>query len=100
MRSVRYHEAARAEFLHEVEYLSRLSVRLGERYDKAVLAAEARAAENPDLGPPYKHKTRRVIDRKFKFSLVYLYSETEVVVVAIAPFRRKPGYWKARLSDG
>jgi plasmid stabilization system protein ParE len=79
------HRSARAEFLHEVEYFSRLSVRLGERYDRAVLAAEARAAETPELGPSYKHKTRRIIDRKFKFSLVYLYSETQVVVVAIPP---------------
>ena len=41
MRSVRYHEAAREEFLHEVEYLSRLSVRLGERYHRAVLKTPA-----------------------------------------------------------
>ena len=100
MRSVRYHAEARAEFLHEVEYYARLSVRLSERYDKAVVAAEARAAESPDLWPKYKHKTRRVVDRKFKFSLVYLYTESEIVVIAIAPSRRKPGYWKGRLSDG
>lgn len=100
MRSVRYHADARAEFLHEVEYYSRLSVRLSERFDKAVIAAEARAAETPELWPKYKHKTRRVLNRKFKFSLVYLYSESEVIVIAVAPFRRKPGYWRARLSDG
>ena len=100
MRSVRHHAEARAEFLHEVEYYAALSSRLSERYDKAVLAAEARAAESPETWPKYKHKTRRVVDRKFKFSLVYLYTETEIVVIAIAPFRRKPGYWKGRLSDG
>ena len=100
MRSVRYHPEARAEFLHEVQYYAGLSVRLSERFDQAVLAAEARAAESPDLWPKYKHKTRRVVDRKFKFSLVYLYTESEVVVIAVAPFRRKPGYWKRRLSDG
>jgi len=98
VRSVRYHADARAEFLHEIEFYSSLSARLGERYDKAVLAAEARAAETPELWPKYKHKTRRVIDRKFKFSLVYLYSESEIIVIAVAPFRRKPGYWKVRLS--
>lgn len=100
MRTVRYHAEARAEFLHEVEYYASLSVRLSERYDKAVRTAEVRAAEAPDSWPKYKHKTRRVLDRKFKFSLVYLYSEIEIVVIAIAPFRRKPGYWKARLRDG
>jgi hypothetical protein len=97
---VRYHEAARAEFLHEVGYFSSLSVRLGERYDKAVLAAEALAATNPDVGLPCTHKARRVIDRKFKFSMIYIYSDIEVVVIAIAPFRRKPGYWKARVGGG
>ena len=100
MRSVRYHSDARAEFLHEVEYYSHLSARLSERFDRAVLAAEAQAAETPELWPKYKHKTRRVVDRKFKFSLVYLYTESEITVVAVAPFRRKPGYWKARLNDG
>lgn len=100
MRAIRYHPEARAEFLHEVEYYSRWSVRLGERFDKAVLTAEARAAETPELWPKYKHETRRVVDRKFKFSLVYLYSESDITVVAVAPFRRRPGYWKARLGDG
>lgn len=98
MRSVRYHGEAQAEFLHEVEYYANLSERLSERYDKAVVAAEARAAESPDLWPKYKHKTRRVVDRKFKFSLVYVYTESEIVVIAVAPFRRKPGYWKGRLE--
>ena len=99
MRLVRYHEEARSEFLHEVRYFSLVSARLSERFDKAVQAAEVRAAETPDLGSPYKHGTRRVLLKKFKFSLVYLHSEQEVVILAIAPFRRKPGYWRARVRD-
>ena len=91
VRVVRYHPDARAEFLHEVEYYSRLSIRLSERFDKAVLAAEARAAEEPELWPKYKLNTRRVVDRKFKFSLVYFFNESEVAVVAVAPFRRTAG---------
>jgi hypothetical protein len=30
---------------------------------------------------------------------VYLQGENEIYVIAIAPTRRKPGYWRARLSD-
>ena len=100
MRTIRYHEKAREEFLHEVRYFSAISARLGERFDKAIQAAEVLAAEFPDLGTPYKHETRRVFPKKFKFSLVYVASETEVLILAVAPFRRKPGYWKARRSDG
>ena len=100
MKSIRYHEEARAEFLHEVRYFSAISVRLGKRFDKAIQDAEVLAAEFPDLGAPYKHDTRRVFPKKFKFSLVYVAYENEILILAVAPFRRKPGYWRARRSGG
>lgn len=99
MRRVRYHPEARAEFLHEVEYFAAISTRLAEHYDRAVHRAESQAANMPETWPKYKYKTRRIVDRRFKFSLVYLHNEKEIYVVAIAPTRRKPGYWRARLSD-
>jgi len=99
VRTVRYHPEARDEFLHQVGYYAGISARLAERYDMAVHEAEIQAAETPELWSPYKHKTRRVIDRRFKFSLVYLHDESEVYVVAVAPTRRKPAYWRARLSE-
>ena len=55
MRSVRYVEEAREEFLHEVEYFTTISPRLGERFDRAVQKAEALAAEFADMGSPYKY---------------------------------------------
>jgi toxin ParE1/3/4 len=99
VRSVRFHPAARVEFLHEVQYYAAISPRLAERFERAVHAAETSAAEAPEAWPKYAQMTRRVVDRTFKFSLVYMYTEADVYVVAIAPNRRKPGYWKARLSD-
>ena len=99
MRTVRYHPDARAEFLNQIEYYISLGTRLADRYDKAVHAAEQQAAAAPETWPKYKHRTRRLVDRTFKFSLVYLHSESEIYVVAVAPTRRKPGYWRARLRD-
>lgn len=99
MRVVRYHEEAREEFLHEVRFYSAISPRLGERFDKAIQAVEAQAAEFPDLGSPFKYGTRRLIPKRFKFSVVYVATADEVVVLAVAPFQRKPGYWKSRLRN-
>ena len=98
MRTVRYLEEAREELLHEVEYFTAVSPRLGERFDKAVQKAEALAAEFTDMGSPYKYGTRRVFPGKFKFSIVYLRRPTEIVVIAVAPHRRKPSYWRSRIS--
>lgn len=98
MRAIRYHEDAREEFLHEVRFYSAISPRLGERFDRAMQDAEARIAESPDMGTVYLHGTLRVFPKRFKFSLVYVANESDVFVLAVAPFRRKPGYWKSRLG--
>ena len=99
MNSVRFHDEARAEFVHEVGFYTAVSRRLGERFDKAVKSAVNLAAEFPDLGSPYFFDTRRVFPKKFHFSIVYLALGTEVFIVAIAPDSRKPGYWRSRLGD-
>jgi toxin ParE1/3/4 len=99
VKTVRYVEEAREEFLHEVEYFTTVSPRLGSRFDQAVQKAEALAAEFADAGFPYQFGTRRVFPGKFKFSIVYLIREDEIIVLAVAPFRRKPGYWRARVSS-
>ena len=99
MREGIYLAEARAEFLHEIEYFSRVSPRLAQRFDLAVQAAEAQVAESAEMGTPYKHGTRRLLlPRRFKFSLVYLTFANHVLVVAVAPFKRKPGYWMVRVA--
>jgi toxin ParE1/3/4 len=100
VRLVRYHEEARLEFLHEVGFYSAISRQLGKRFDRAVQRAELFAAEFEDAGSAYKHGTRRVFPGKFPFSVVYMINDDEVLILAIAPFRRKPGYWRSRLDRG
>ncbi len=96
MRQVRYHPLAQSELLREVAYFAAISPRLAEHFDAAVQAAEVLAARSPESWPPYLGGTRRVIDRRFKFSLVFRHTEHELWVVAIAAARRRPGYWQAR----
>jgi plasmid stabilization system protein ParE len=99
VRAVRYVVEARAEFLHEVSYFSTISSQIARRFDRAVLQAEAQAAEFPDMGSPYKHGTRRILlPERFKFSLVYMTFPDYILIVALAPFKRKPGYWKHRVA--
>lgn len=100
VRAVRYHDDARLEFLHEVGYYSAISPRLGERFDQAVAHAEMLAATYPDSGAPFKHGTRRILTKAFPFSVVYVSHPDEIVILAIAPFKRKPGYWRSRLKNG
>ena len=96
MRSVRFHEQARLELIDEVAFYDDAHPGLGQRFGRAVSAAISIAASMPYIGSPYKHGTRRVFPTKFPFSVVYAVREAEIVILAVAHFKRRPGYWRER----
>lgn len=89
---------AEAELLHEVEYYSDARVGTGIRFQAAVEAALERALRHPMGGAPSPHGTRSMLIKGFPFSIVYRAKDAEVLVVAVAPHRRRPGYWSSRIG--
>ncbi|MCK9215487.1 MAG: type II toxin-antitoxin system RelE/ParE family toxin [Rhodoferax sp.] len=81
-------------------YYEAKSSGLGARFASEVEAATRIAAEFPEMGAPFKHGTRRVFPKKFPFSVVYRIQADEIVVLAVAPDARKPGYWRERKNNG
>jgi hypothetical protein len=96
VKLVRFHDAARVELLKEIQYYTAISPKLGEGLAVAVEQATQLASQFPEMGAPYKYGTRRVFPKKFPFSIVYLTGESEVYILAVAPFRRRPAYWRER----
>lgn len=97
MKAVRFLEEALEEFLEQVAFYEEREKGLGERFRLAVEAATTLAATHPKLGSPWKLHTRRVFPKAFKFSVVYRIEPEELVVFAVAHFRRRPTYWRRRL---
>ncbi|MDZ7813757.1 MAG: type II toxin-antitoxin system RelE/ParE family toxin [Ideonella sp.] len=89
---------AEAELPHEVEYYSSARAGTGIRFQAAIEAAIDRAARHPLGGAPSPSGTRSVLVKGFPFSVVYRAEERELLVVAVAPHRRRPGYWLARIG--
>ena len=98
MIPVRVLPQAEAELLHEVEYYSSARAGTGIRFQAAIEAAIERAARHPLGGAPSPRGTRSVLVKGFPFSVVYRADERELLVVAVAPHRRRPGYWLARIG--
>jgi len=97
---VRVLPEAEAELLHEVGYYSNARTGTGVRFQAAVEASIQRASRHPMGGAPSHKETRSVLVKGFPFSVIYRASEAELLVVAVAPHRRRPGYWLARIGDG
>jgi hypothetical protein len=95
---VRFLPAAEIEFLKEVAYYSKGRSGTGIRFQFALQAAVSRAASHPLGGAPSHKETRSMLVRGFPFSVVYRASAQEVLVVAVAPHRKRPQYWASRIE--
>jgi len=100
-RRPRNHELASAELEAAVRWYERRRRGLGAEFFDAVADMVAMIAERPDVGTPIPgmSSTRRVLVRRFPYQVVYHLTPTEITITAIAHLKRRPQYWKDRVSS-
>lgn len=69
---------------------------LGDNFLDDVQHAIDFVREHPDLGVTVAYGFRRVLVRRFPFSIIYATEPAHIVVIAVAHQRRAPEYWKGR----
>jgi len=96
----RFHPEARQEAIAATQRYKDIDVNLGKDFRTEVDKAISRATSNPQAWPQTVPGIRKCLTNRFPYSLLYHYrrEEQEVFIVAVAHTRRKPGYWKQRLS--
>ena len=97
-RSIRISEPAADEFSAAVRWYEARRGGLGSEFFDAVVATLSRIETNPGIGTTISPdgKTRRVLVAKFPYHVVYRLTPIEIVIVAIAHLKRRPGFWKNR----
>ena len=96
MISVVFDHDARAEFLEAVQYYEDSQIGLGRRFRVAVESAVKSIAENPFryrvLHPPF----RSYLLPNFPYAIIYCIEPENILIIAVAHTKRKPGYWVKR----
>ena len=96
MISVVFDHDARAEFLEAVQYYEDSQIGLGRRFRVAVESAAKSIAENPFryrvLHPPF----RSYLLPNFPYAIIYCIEPENILIIAVAHTKRKPGYWIKR----
>ena len=69
---------------------------LGDDFLDDVQHAIDSVREHPDLGASVAYGFRRVLVRRFPFSIIYAAEPAHIVVVGVAHQRRAPEYWRGR----
>jgi toxin ParE1/3/4 len=94
---VRFHAPAEAEHLDQVAYYEALQPGLGGRYLADFDDALARLTEAPERYRIERPPNLRIIElSQCPLSLIYRYVRGDIVILAVAHFRRRPRYWAGR----
>ena len=98
-RQSRIIEPAAEELAEAVMWYERQQEGVGaallEAIDRTIVLIEI----HPEIGSIVlaDGRTRQVIVRRFPYRVVYYLSQDEIVVIAIAHTKRRPGYWRERV---
>jgi len=91
-------DAARDEFKDAVDYHNAQRPGLGDEFKHEVAAAIVRIKGWPYVWTRASRRARMCRVKRFPYLVVYVPSETEILVVAIMHGHRRPGYWRKRLK--
>jgi hypothetical protein len=92
----RYLPSAREELNEAAARYEALVPGLGDAFLDDVERAVETVRESPGIGVATQRKFRKMILRRFPFSIVYVECGEEIVIVAVAHQCRRPGYWRRR----
>ena len=97
-RTLRTSEPASDELIHAVRWYGERRPGLGGGFFQAVAETVTRIEARPEIGSVIRHdpQTRRMLVPRFPYQVVYHLRPTEIVLVAVAHLKRRPGYWKNR----
>lgn len=103
MTNLRIHEAATEEAAEATEWYENERLGLGVRFQAALelaldLIEEGNVPLSPVPGVAGAAGLKRLVLRRFPFSVVVHVDEDETIVVAFAHHARRPGYWRDRIS--
>lgn len=96
MNQPQFHPKASAEFESSALFYEGKFPGLGLEFATEVQAAVAFAFSHPEAGAPVTDGFRRVIVRRFPYSIVYRAKDDQLYIIAVAHQRRHPNYWSDR----
>ncbi|MDR2984252.1 MAG: type II toxin-antitoxin system RelE/ParE family toxin [Nocardiopsaceae bacterium] len=97
------HPEAQAEFAADVDWYDEREVGVGGRFAESVRAAVDAAVDDPDAWAKWPGWHGHPVVRSkgvagFPYHVVYYVEDDLLTVIAVAHAKRRPGYWRDRVT--
>jgi len=95
----RFLRPAESEVAEAIAYFDDRREGLGDRFEKDLRSTVNLIIAYPLSGKPLTKRVRKSPLRKFQYNVIYVVDEQEIIILAVAHHRRRPGYWHTRLTE-
>ncbi len=99
MTQVRFLKPAQTEVDEAVAYFDEQRDGLGDRFEQDLAGTIRFLIEYPLTGKQLAPHIRKLRLRTFSYNIIYALDRDEIVIVAVAHHKRRPGYWRSRLTS-
>ena len=99
MMKVRLLPEAETELLEAAEWYSQQAVGLDYEFIRCIDEAAARISRTPLMFPIVYRGRRRIIVKRFPYSIMFDVMADELIIYAIFHFSRSPKRWKRRVKN-
>ena len=94
-----FHPGASEDYAEAFAWYNARGVLLASDFEREIERGIRLIFENPLRWPEFDSERRRLVVRKFPYSIIYEMHGEEVVVLAVAHGKRKPYYWLDRAKN-
>jgi len=97
--NVVFHPLAERELIEAAKFYETRAAGLGEDFIRRVQHALVQIVVNPHAGNRLAEGLRRRLLQRFPFCIIYLVGPgDDISVIAVMHLKRRPGYWRRRLT--
>ena len=94
----KFHPEASEEYLAYCRYYTAIGGKLGEAFTQSIEIAIDQIVAHPKAWREIEEDVRRHLLARFPFGIYYTIEADFILIVAIMHMKRRPGYWRERLS--
>ncbi len=95
-RAIEFHPEAASEYYAALAWYRDRSINTARQFEAEFVRAVEQIQDAPERWPKYSSNRHRFLLHQFPFQIVYQFGK-EILILAVAHTRRRPGYWKDRI---
>ena len=93
------HPEADAEFLEAIRHYAEIAPGLGGRFYDEISGLMYDVCLHPGRHRTFDPPVRRILAYGFPYAVMYVAQSDRVWIIAVMHLKRRPGYWKHRLTN-